>query len=501
MFLSGGINKVTLTGVSGRFGLDRIRVRQTTGTLTTAWHEAENATLAGTAKVTGYSLADGGKAVSDIGGNPGNANTLTFDVQVPAAGTYAMTVRYSNPEQSPASHYNPDPLARHANVSINGGPVRRTLFPHTFHGNNFWNLTLPVALTAGHNTIRFSAEEQPDFYGSTYISDRFTEPLRSRYAPIIDKIGVTPLTAVDTTAPTGTFTLDHAALWPGQSVTLTQTALADDASETSAITRVVTWGDGTAPQTLPAGTTTATHTYAKVGNHPVTVRLTDEAGNGAEATMSGPSTVTVTAQPGRFRLDRSTIWSSQSVQLRLSGVTGASKLVVNWGDGGNSTVSPTTTVVAHAYTKAGTFTVKVTPYNAAGAGKPVDAGTVKVTRDTYKPVVSLSIPKSPAKASSWSKLGGKASDKGLGIAQVRVKLIEKRSGKWFYYNGKTWLKAGSQRAASAKAKVITARPNAKGVWNLGLKGVKKGTLKVTYWAQDKAGNTSTAKVYTMKITR
>ncbi|MEH1123097.1 hypothetical protein [Micromonospora sp. CPCC 206061] len=30
------------------------------------------------------------------------------------------------------------------------------------------------------------------FDGTTYISDRYTEPLRSRYAPIIDRIGVTP---------------------------------------------------------------------------------------------------------------------------------------------------------------------------------------------------------------------------------------------------------------------------------------------------------------------
>jgi hypothetical protein len=41
----------------------------------------------------------GGKAVTDIGGTPGNANTLTFAVTAPKKGTYALTVRYSNPEQ------------------------------------------------------------------------------------------------------------------------------------------------------------------------------------------------------------------------------------------------------------------------------------------------------------------------------------------------------------------------------------------------------------------
>jgi hypothetical protein len=192
VFLSGGINKVTVTGTSGNLHLDRLRVAATSGTLHTTWHGAETASLTGTATATGYTLASGGKAVTGVGGEPGNANTLTFDVQVPAAGTYALTVRYSNPEQSPASHYNPDPLARPADISINGGPKQRVLFPHTFHANNFWHLTIPIRLEAGHNTVRFSAEELPDFDGTTYISDRYTEPLRSRHAPIIDKIGVTP---------------------------------------------------------------------------------------------------------------------------------------------------------------------------------------------------------------------------------------------------------------------------------------------------------------------
>ncbi|GLH96820.1 LamG-like jellyroll fold domain-containing protein [Phytohabitans aurantiacus] len=185
VFLNGGVNKVTVTGAGGKRYLDRLRVSATSGTLHTAWYEAEAATLAGTATVSGA-------AVTGVGGEPGNANTLTFDVQAPAAGTYALTVRYSNPEQSPASHYNPDPLARPADISVNGAAATRTLFPHTFHANNFWYLTIPVQLKAGHNTIRFSSEELPDFDGTTYISDRYTELLRSRYAPIIDKIGVTP---------------------------------------------------------------------------------------------------------------------------------------------------------------------------------------------------------------------------------------------------------------------------------------------------------------------
>jgi hypothetical protein len=135
-----------------------------------------------------------------VGGDPGNTNTLTFtDVEVPAAGTYAMTVRYSNQEQSPATHYNPDPLARYAHISVNGGAIEKVPFPHSFHQNNFWDLTVFVELDKGTNTIRFSSEEKPNFDGVTYASDDWPDVLlRSKFAPNLDKITITPATAVET---------------------------------------------------------------------------------------------------------------------------------------------------------------------------------------------------------------------------------------------------------------------------------------------------------------
>ncbi|MBB5138335.1 hypothetical protein HNP84_008089 [Thermocatellispora tengchongensis] len=193
-FLAGGVNKITVTGQSGKLRLDRLRVTDTAGTLTPTWYEAESARVSGTAKVAAYSLAGGGKAVTDIGGDPGNANTLTFDVTAPKKGTYALTVRYSNPEQSPATHYNPDPLARHAEISVNGAEPLRAWFPHSFHANNFWELSVPVELEKGANTVAFASMELPNFDGDSYISDTFPDILlRSKYAPIIDKIAVTPI--------------------------------------------------------------------------------------------------------------------------------------------------------------------------------------------------------------------------------------------------------------------------------------------------------------------
>ncbi|GEC05673.1 hypothetical protein SSP24_33280 [Streptomyces spinoverrucosus] len=191
--LSGGVNKMTLTGGSSATLVDRLTVTPTEGALKARTYEAQDAELAGSATLTPLSLATDGTAITGIGGDPGNGNTATFTVAADRAGLYALRIRYSNPEQSEATHYNPDPLARHADITVNGGEMRRVGFPHSFHENNFWELTVPVHLKKGQNTIAFRSEELPNFDGTTYASDTFPGVLlRSRYAPLIDRITVAP---------------------------------------------------------------------------------------------------------------------------------------------------------------------------------------------------------------------------------------------------------------------------------------------------------------------
>ncbi|WP_229075894.1 ExeM/NucH family extracellular endonuclease [Actinoplanes sp. DH11] len=305
----------------------------------------------------------------------------------------------------------------------------------------------------------------------------------------------------DTTAPAGTFGLNAAALWPGQSVTLTQLSLTDDVSEAGKISRVVDWGDGSAPQTLTAGATSATHRYATAGNWTVSVTLTDEAGNTGAASFTGPATVAVAAQAGKYQLNPKLIWETESTDLAFSGVTGATELTVDWGDGTRTKTSATAAGVAHAYTKPGFFQVKVTPSNAAGAGKTVTAGVVTVLADFFRPDVRLTEPRNDDRASSWTSVTGTAYDLGAGVADVDVKLIQERSGKWHYFAGGTWTKASSERDAAAKAQVLSTIPDAKGAWNVPVTGVAKGTLKITYSASDKAGNTSSSKTYSTRIVK
>jgi hypothetical protein len=66
--------------------------------------------------------------------------------------------------------------------------------PHSFNANNWWEMTVPVTLKAGANTVRIAGEEQPNWDGRTYASQRWPGvQLRSAYAPNIDRIAITPM--------------------------------------------------------------------------------------------------------------------------------------------------------------------------------------------------------------------------------------------------------------------------------------------------------------------
>ncbi|GAB4000389.1 hypothetical protein GCM10029992_32150 [Glycomyces albus] len=210
-FLLGGINKVTVHGENG-LAVDRLSVGST-GDLASAMYEAEDGTAAGTAQVEDLSLASGGRAVVGIGGEPGNGNTLTFaNVEAPESGRYAVTFRYSNEEQSPATHYNPDPVARYALVSVNGGEPVRVAFPHSFHENNFWELTVPFDLAEGPTRLSYAARRNrsstasvtPPTSGRTSCCDRSTRPTSTgspsrRCSATSRRTGCSP-----TISPTGT---------------------------------------------------------------------------------------------------------------------------------------------------------------------------------------------------------------------------------------------------------------------------------------------------------
>lgn len=89
--------------------------------------------------------------------------------------------------------HNPDPLARHPDITVGGVETRRVSLPDTIHQDDFCELTVPVHLGKGQNPITFRSGELPNFGGTTYASDTFPGVLlRSRCAPLIDRITVAP---------------------------------------------------------------------------------------------------------------------------------------------------------------------------------------------------------------------------------------------------------------------------------------------------------------------
>ena len=193
--LLGGVNKVTVTAGDEGLRLDRLTVADGTDQLTATEYQAEDAALTGSAEVVDLSLAEGGKAVSGIGGAPGNDASLTFTVDADQSGAHAVVIRFSNPEQVDGTHYNPNPVARHADISVNGGEAQRELFVPTFHRNNFWERTVVLDLDAGANTIAFRSEEATNWDGETLASEIWPADynLRADEAPIVDRITVSPL--------------------------------------------------------------------------------------------------------------------------------------------------------------------------------------------------------------------------------------------------------------------------------------------------------------------
>ncbi|MFF0015069.1 CBM35 domain-containing protein [Streptomyces sp. NPDC005374] len=171
LYLSAGNNRITAaTSGSTTLTLRDLRVAASADTTGVTAYEAEAATLAGTAVVTSDTWASGGKYVGYIGN--GSGNTLTFKVSAASAGRYVMNVRYANNQVSGSGNYNTNVVSRAAQISVNG-TARTVMFRNNYSWNNYWDLPVPVTLTAGTNTVTLANS--------------------TAYAPNVDRITVAPV--------------------------------------------------------------------------------------------------------------------------------------------------------------------------------------------------------------------------------------------------------------------------------------------------------------------
>ncbi len=109
-------------------------------------YEAESSanTLAGGAKVIACAPCSGGARVESIGAGSG---TLTFNkVTVPTAGTYQVVIAGTQDQGRTLTAY----------ISVNGGTTTKTLFNRTASWTTVEDVTVPMTLKAGSNTIEIS---------------------------------------------------------------------------------------------------------------------------------------------------------------------------------------------------------------------------------------------------------------------------------------------------------------------------------------------------------
>ncbi len=105
-------------------------------------YEAEKATLTDATLVTDPAASNGSKV-----GNINNAgSTVNFSVQVPAAGSYTVNVRYDNGTGATSTH----------SVKVNGGTASSLSYPATTNWGRFRWVQFTATLNAGTNSIAFT---------------------------------------------------------------------------------------------------------------------------------------------------------------------------------------------------------------------------------------------------------------------------------------------------------------------------------------------------------
>jgi PKD domain len=282
--------------------------------------------------------------------------------------------------------------------------------------------------------------------------------------------------------------------------TLTEVGLADD-SALSGVTRVVDWGDGSAPVTYAPGDTitNAAHPYLLTASRYVPqVTLEDAATNTREVDAPAVVINDSEAPTGTFASRPATAWTQYTKvtvsQSALADNWTPADLIsrnVDWGDG-TTTDWAVGTSVKHVYQTAGTYTPAVTITDEAHNPATLQTSAVVVTADKVRPKVTLVRPRPRHSVKAWKTLHGKATDAGTGVKSVFVKAVEKRGKTWYAYNPATttWVKAATQAKALAKSKAIVRTPNARHRWTAKLVGLRKGTLIVKVWATDHVKNRS-----------
>lgn len=309
-------------------------------------------------------------------------------------------------------------------------------------------------------------------------------------------VAVAPAQALDVPA-TATYALDRGSIFAGQSVKLTRLSVTGN-DDDGLLFSSIDWGDGS-DSSLYGAESVASHVYTKVGTFRVAVEVTDLDGAG-KGVVAGVDTVRVDRVAGTYRLSSSSVWrgwrGTQPITLSLADVpTQVTAVRVGWGDGTRSVIARNSVPFTHQFAYAGLHTVAVSLIDGAGESSPLAVGAVRVSSDYAAPSVRIVTPARANRASSWGYVRGTIADSGSGASVVTVVIVELRGKKTYYYNGAKWIKAAYNRARPIRAAI------SRGAWSVRVKGLKRGTLVVSYTGADRVDNVSDRKTKIVKITR
>jgi hypothetical protein len=310
----------------------------------------------------------------------------------------------------------------------------------------------------------------------------------------------------DVTKPVGTFHVVQES--PGsQHVTVVQDTLSDDLTSPDEIVRTISWDQGMPAE---AWNDDGSHTYTEdLRAYQPSVTLKDAAGNERVVSLGTVVVGDHTPPTGDFEAEVSG-WARWNIALDYTTELGDNfsdpdkvTCTVAWGDDSTDTWTGGATP-RHKYVDAGTYEATVTLADEAGNTATLPVITVKVAADTARPTVKLTKPARLKSVRAWKRLKGKASDvDGTGVRNVKVRIVEKRNGRWFAYRApsRTWVKGGSSKATALQRSRVAKVVPVDGVWRYRVAGLRKGAIVVKVRGTDNVGNRSKARTYSQLLSR
>lgn len=123
--------------------------------------EPQGAELSGTAAVS----LDENNNVTYLSGITSASGAAQYTVNVKTAGTYKLTVMYSNNEENGVHDYNVDVVEEYISLSVNGKLQSELYCRNTSSWDTFTTVTTNIELEAGENTITFANDGSGSFNG------------------------------------------------------------------------------------------------------------------------------------------------------------------------------------------------------------------------------------------------------------------------------------------------------------------------------------------------